>query len=346
AARAAEELLPPAEDLALGPLSAWLLALVRGALVIQVREQPKRETLLIHRLLVREQGHEQLVALLHRLLLVAMPETLAHLLSGNEDGPHDRAARAGFIKPHPVTPLADGFRPAPPRVPAHRFLRSWAMPWASAVASYDPGVAAASFRRSRRCRRMRPFGLARRSGRRPPRTARRIVSSHTPVSRAASPVSSSTSSHARAALTSFVRSAVRAAAPCAAPFWRRASVSWVASWTKRSSHGGRPWGTLRGGEVAESGSFALKRLNWVAGWRVAGIRLPSGGTGGMQVPLQGIGSDEAERARLSVPVGGGVAERGGEGLFALPLSARQGADGPNWGSIGPAHQRVHPYPPH
>src|SRR2546426_6606185 len=145
----------PAEDLALGALRTRLLAQMRRTLEIQVREQPKRETLLIQRLLVREQGREQLVALLHRLLLVAMPETLAHLLSGNEDGPHDRAARAGFIKPHPVTPLADGFRPAPPRVPAHSFLRSWAMLWASALASYDPRVAAASFRRSRRCRRMR-----------------------------------------------------------------------------------------------------------------------------------------------------------------------------------------------
>src|SRR2546426_1937682 len=50
----------PAEDLALGALRTRLLAQMRRTLEIQVREQPKRETLLIQRLLVREQGREQL----------------------------------------------------------------------------------------------------------------------------------------------------------------------------------------------------------------------------------------------------------------------------------------------
>jgi len=84
--------------------------------------------------------------------------------------------------------------------------------------------------------------------------------------------------------------------------------------------------------VAESGSFALKRLkrlNWVAGRRVASIRLPSGGAACRPL-YKGIGSDEAERARLSVPAGGGVAERGGEGLFALPLTAAR----PRMGAVG------------
>src|SRR5437879_4265263 len=116
------------------------------------------------------------------------------------------------------------------------------MPWASVVGSYGgAGESAMRFRSPRRTR-WRPLGLARRSGMRPSRTARRMVSSQTPFSRAASWMSISSSSWAAAAASSFFRMASRAAAACSAPFSRSVSVSRCASRTKAASQGGRPSG--------------------------------------------------------------------------------------------------------
>src|SRR5437773_4815914 len=122
------------------------------------------------------------------------------------------------------------------------------MPWASVVGSYGrPGESATRSRSPRRTR-WRPLGLARRSGMRPSRTARRIVSSQTPFSRAASWMSISSSSWAAAAATSFLRRASRAAAACSAPFSRSVSVSRCASRMKAASQGGRPLGSSRPSE--------------------------------------------------------------------------------------------------
>src|SRR5436309_2695105 len=77
---------------------------------------------------------------------------------------------------------------------------------------------------------------------RPSRTARRMVSSQTPFSRAASWMSISSSSWAAAAVISFLRRATRAAAACSAPLSRSVSVSRCASRTKAASQGGRSSG--------------------------------------------------------------------------------------------------------
>src|SRR6266571_6556427 len=125
-----------------------------------------------------------------------MPEAFPHLLSVDKHGPHDRPAGARLIEAHTVARLADGLRPAPPGLPGHSLLRSWAMLWASAVGSYGGPGGAASFWRSPRRILWRPRRLARRSGMAPSRTARLIVSSQRPVSLAASHASRSASSHA------------------------------------------------------------------------------------------------------------------------------------------------------
>src|SRR2546426_219032 len=172
-------------------LRARLLTQVLRALQIELRRHANCQRLLVQRLLVREQGLEQLVGLPDRQLLVAVPQRLPHLPSLHVDRPTERAARAVFVQPYPGPAFADGLRPAFPVF--HTFLRSLAMSWASAPGSYGPVGAAASFWRSPRRTRWRPFGLARRSGIAPSRTARRMVSSQRPVSRAASPASSSAS---------------------------------------------------------------------------------------------------------------------------------------------------------
>src|SRR5690348_12779254 len=110
-----------------------------------------------------------------------MSETFPDLLPVDEDRPHDRATGPGFVKPDTMAGFAEGLRPA---FPVHAFLRSLAMSWASAVASYESVVGAASFWRSRRRTAMCALGLVRLSGRRPARTARRIVSVERPASRA------------------------------------------------------------------------------------------------------------------------------------------------------------------
>src|SRR2546426_5626966 len=119
------------------------------------------------------------------------------------------------------------------------------MPWASVTGSYGgSGESATRFRSPRRMR-WRPLGFARRSGMRPSRTARRIVSSWTPFSRAASWMSISSSSWAAAAVISFLRRATGAAAACSAPLSRSVSVSRCASRTKAASQGGVPSGRSR-----------------------------------------------------------------------------------------------------
>src|SRR5712692_6252500 len=118
-----------------------------------------------------------------------MPEAFPHLLSVDKHGPHDRAAGARLIEAHTVARLADGLRPAPPGLPGHSLLRSWAMLWASAVGSYGRTGGAASLWRSPRRTLWRPRELDRRSGMVPSRTARLIVSSQRPVSCAAAWVS-------------------------------------------------------------------------------------------------------------------------------------------------------------
>src|SRR3989454_1297900 len=170
-------------------LRARLLTQVLRALQIELRRHANCERLLVQRLLVGEQGVEQLVGLPDCQLFVAVPQRLPHLPSLHVDCPKERAARAVFVQPHPGPAFADGLRPAFPVF--HTFLRSLAMSWASAPGSYGPVGAAASFWRSPRRTRWRPFGLARRSGIAPSRTARRMVSSQRPVSRAAPPAASS-----------------------------------------------------------------------------------------------------------------------------------------------------------
>src|SRR2546426_9696416 len=81
----------------------------------------------------------------------------------------------------------------------------------------------------------------------PSRTARRIVSSHLPVSDAASAASSSVSKYTCAAAISLRSSATRAAAACSAPFSRSVSDSRCASRTKAASQGGVPSGRSRTG---------------------------------------------------------------------------------------------------
>src|SRR5437660_1540546 len=173
------------------PLRERLLAQVLRALQVELRRHADGERLLVQRLLVREQGVEQLVGLPDRQLLVAVPQRLPHLPSLHVDRPTERAAWAVFVQPHPGPAFADRLRPAFPVF--HTFLRSLAMSWASAPGSYGPAGGAASFWRSPRRTRWRPFGLARRSGMVPARTARRIVSSDLPVSEAASAASGSAS---------------------------------------------------------------------------------------------------------------------------------------------------------
>src|SRR5207245_897156 len=197
-----------------------------------------------------EQSSNQFVPFADRSLFVAMAEALSILLSVGEHRPHDRAARACLVQAHAVARLADGFRPAPPGLPGHSFLRSWAMPWASVVGSYGgAGESATRFRSPRRTR-WWPLGLARRSGIRPSRTARRIVSSQTPFSWAALWISISASKCAATAATSFLRRASRAEAACSAPFSRSVSVSRCASRTKAASQDGRPSGRSRTGRAS------------------------------------------------------------------------------------------------
>src|SRR6266849_3859673 len=221
-------------------LRARLLTQVLRALQIELRRHANCQRLLVQRLLVREQGVEQLVGLPDRQLFVAVPQRLPHLPSLHVDRPTERAARAVFVQPHPGPAFADGLRPAFPVF--HTFLRSLAMSWASASGSYDRPDEAASLWRSPRRTRWRPLGLARRSGMVPSRTARRIVSSQQAASCAAPPASSSASRWAWAAQNSFFRRALRAAAACSAPFSRSVVVSCCASTTKAASQGGRPSG--------------------------------------------------------------------------------------------------------
>jgi hypothetical protein len=115
-----------------------------------------RQTSFIERLLVGEQGSNQLVRFADRSLLVAMLEALPVLLSVGKHRSHDRATWARLVQAHAVAWLPDGLRPAPPGLPVHSFLRSWAMPWASVTGSYGgPGVSATRFRSPllRRCSR-------------------------------------------------------------------------------------------------------------------------------------------------------------------------------------------------
>src|SRR2546425_6511851 len=109
-----------------------------------------------------------------------MSEALPHLLSIDIDRPHDRASRVLLIHPDPVAVFAEGLSPA---LPGHTFLRSLAMSWASALGSYGPGWWAASFCKSPRRTRIWSFRFVRLSEMVPSRTARRMVSSHRPVSR-------------------------------------------------------------------------------------------------------------------------------------------------------------------
>src|SRR2546428_12344403 len=102
-----------------------------------------------------------------------MPQALPVLLSVGEHGPHEGPAWPCLVEAHAPARLADGLRPAPPGLPGHSFLRSWALPWASVVGSYGRPGASATPSRSPRRTPWRPLGLARRSGLRPPRTARR-----------------------------------------------------------------------------------------------------------------------------------------------------------------------------
>src|SRR5574341_712151 len=168
-----------------------LLAQVLRAFQVELDRHADRERLLVQRLLVASQGVEQLVGLRDCQLFVAVPQRLPFLLSVDVDRPKKRAAGVVFVQPHPRPAFADRLRPAFPVF--HTFLRSLAMSWASASGSYRPIGGAASFWRSPRRTRWRPLGLARRSGIVPSRTARRIVSSHRPISRAASQASSSVS---------------------------------------------------------------------------------------------------------------------------------------------------------
>src|SRR5881628_1795833 len=172
-------------------LRAQLLTQVLRALQIELRRHANCQRLLVQRLLVCEQGVEQLVGLPDRQLFVAVPQRLPHLPSLHVDRPTERAARAVFVQPHPGPAFADGLRPAFPVF--HTFLRSLAMSWASASGSYGCVGGVASLWRSPRRTRWRPLGLARRSGMVPSRTARRMVSSQRPVSWAAAPASSSVS---------------------------------------------------------------------------------------------------------------------------------------------------------
>src|SRR5260370_2980124 len=173
----------------IGSLRAGLLAQVLGAFQVELGQHADSERLLVQRLLVREQGVEELVGLSDRQFFVAVPQRLSDLLSVDINGPEQRAARAVFIQPHPGATLADGLRPAFPVL--HNFLRSLAMSWASASGSYAGPEGVTSFARSPRRILWRPRGFARRSGMAPFRTARRMVSSQQPVSRAAWPASSS-----------------------------------------------------------------------------------------------------------------------------------------------------------
>src|SRR5204863_5195039 len=218
------------------------------ALLVQLCHHPQRHALFIERFFVCQQCSNQLVPFADRFLLVAMLEALPVLLSIDKHRPHDRAACACLVDAHAPAWFTDGLRPAPPGLPGHSSLRGWAMPWASVMGSYGgPGLSATRFRSPRRMR-WRPLGLARRSGMRPSRTARRIVSSQTPFSRAASWMSISSSSWAAAAVRSFFRRASRAAAACSAPFSRSVSVSRCASRMKAASQGGRPLGSSRPSE--------------------------------------------------------------------------------------------------
>src|SRR6266849_1938410 len=140
-----------------------------------------------------------------------MSEALPHLLSFyiDIDRPHDGATRVLLIQPDSVAAFAEGLSPAHP---GPTVLRSLAMSWASALGSYGSGWGAASFCKSPRRRRIWSFRFARLSGMVPSRTARRMVSSHRPVSSAAVTVSSSALSHAAAAAPSFLSRAIRAEA--------------------------------------------------------------------------------------------------------------------------------------
>src|SRR6266550_3774750 len=225
-----------------------LLAQVLRALQVELGRHADGERLLVQRLLVGSQGVEQLVGLRDRQLLVAVPQRLPHLPSLHVDRPIERAAWAVFVQPHFRPAFADRLRPAFPVF--HTFLRSLAMSWASASGSYGRISGAASFWRSPRRTRWRPLGLARRSGMVPSRTARRIVSSHLPVSDAASAASSSVSKYTCAAAISLRSRATRAAAACSAPLSRSVSVSRCASRTKAASQGGMPSGRLRTGRAS------------------------------------------------------------------------------------------------
>src|SRR6266702_1714857 len=69
----------------------------------------------------------------------------------DEHRPHDRAAWACLVEAHTPAWFTDGLRPAPPGLPGHSFLRSWAMPWASVTGSYGgAGESATRFKSPRR----------------------------------------------------------------------------------------------------------------------------------------------------------------------------------------------------
>src|SRR5207247_7255071 len=77
-------------------LRAQLLTQVLRALQIELRRHANCERLLVQRLLVREQGVEQLVGLPDRQLFIAVPQRLPQLPSFDVDRPTERAARAVF----------------------------------------------------------------------------------------------------------------------------------------------------------------------------------------------------------------------------------------------------------
>src|SRR5258708_40037367 len=105
-----------------------------------------------------------------------MLEALPALLSVDEHRPHDRAAWACLVEAHTPAWFTDGLRPAPPGLPGHSFLRSWAMPWASVTGSYGGAGASATRVRSPRRTPWGSLGVARGGGGRPISDARPAVS--------------------------------------------------------------------------------------------------------------------------------------------------------------------------